>query len=196
MSTLRKTSPLSVVAKEVLLLIDWENLFFRLFDRFGAESMLIERRMAMLIEWTKQNVGELLGGHGFIFAPEHMSFFHQQICVQNNLRLMTCPKRQLTSPKRNQKTGEMQTEEDTVDETIIWFANLMMRHPNFRFICLVTGDSDFVPLLKEMGEHNIKRALIVPTIDSLSKTKELINLVDRHPGTHKRMILSLDKIAV
>lgn len=191
-----KVSLLSVIAKEVLLLIDWDNLFFSLFDRFGAESMLIDRRIATLMKWVKENVGELLGGYGFVFAPEHLTFFHQQICVQNGLKLMICPKRQLKEPKRNRKTGEMETEEDTVDETIIWFATLMMRHPNFKFVCLVTGDDDYVPLFEDMGKHNIKRALIAPTVDSLSRTKGLIDLVDRHPVTHKRMVLRLDKVAV
>lgn len=190
----RMTPLSSATAKQVLLLIDWENLFFSLYHRFGADEIHLESRIGILIKWVEKEVCEILGGYGIVFAPEHLTFLHQQICVRNKLKLMICPKRQLIIPKRNKKTGEMETVEDTVDETIIWFANTMVRHPNFKFLCLVTGDNDYVPLFREMGKRGIKRALIAPTTDSLAKSKELINLVDKHPTTLKKMSLRLDDI--
>lgn len=197
MPTIKKTpSLLPATAKGALLLIDWDNLFYSLYSRFGAEEMRIENRIKILMEWIKKEIGELLGGYGFVFAPEHLTYFHQQICVRNKLKLMICPKRQLMAPKRNPKTGDMETEEDTVDETVIWLTRMMLPHPSFKFICLVAGDNDYAPLFKEIERYGVKRALAVPTIDSLSRTKELIAVVDRHPATHKKMILRLDKIAV
>ncbi|MCX6719755.1 MAG: NYN domain-containing protein [Candidatus Staskawiczbacteria bacterium] len=178
----------------VLLLIDWDNLFFSLYERFGADEMHLESRIKNMIKWVNVEIGGLLGGYGFVFAPEHLAFHFQQICVKNNLKLMICPKRQLAEPKRNQKTGEMITEEDTVDETIEWFARTMFYHSQFKYICLVSGDNDFVPLLQEAIKYGIRRAIIPPTIDCLSKSKELVDLADRNPLTLKRMILRLDTV--
>ena len=178
--------------KQVLLLIDWENFFYSLYSFWGPDKMRLESKTERVVEWVKKEIGELLGGYGFVFAPEHLSFLHQQICVRNRLKLMICPKRQLIVPKRNRKTGDMETEEDTVDETIVWFARVMLRHPDFKFVCLVAGDNDYVPLFRELGRYGIKRALVVPTRDSAAKSKELIGLADKHPATMKRMSLRLD----
>jgi len=165
-----------ITAGKVLLLIDWDNLFFRLFERFGGEKINLEARIKKLLDWVKQDIGPLFGDCGFVFAPEHMAFVYQEMCAKNNLRLMVCPKRQLATPKINPKTGILIKEEDTVDESIIWFAKTMIFHPNFKFLCLVSGDSDFAPILKELGENGIMRALAVPTIDSLSRTRPCILL--------------------
>ncbi len=191
---IERSSPLlSATAKQVLLLIDWENFFYSLHSFWGPDKMRIEKNIERIMRWVANEIGELFGSHGLAFAPEHLSFFHQQICVRNGLKLMICPKRQLMTPKMNPKTGDMETEEDTVDETIIWFARAMLRHPNFKFVCLVAGDNDYVPLFMELERHGVKRALVVPTRDSLSKTKELVELVDKHPITLKKMSLRLDK---
>ena len=184
----------SAVAKQVLLLIDWENLFYGLFRRFGAEEMRIEARIKKLMDWIKTDIGELLGGYGFVFAPEHLSYRHQQTCVEDKLRLMICPKKHFVEPRTNPKTGDSVTEEDTVDETIIWFTKTMVRHPNFKCICLVSGDSDYIPLLEEMPQYGIKRALAIPTIDCLSKNRELTSFADRSPITDKKMLMRLDNI--
>ena len=185
---------LSSAAKgKVLLLIDWDNLFFCLFDMFKT-NMQLEHRLKKLIEWVQKDIGELFGGHGFLFAPEHLAFYHQEVCVQNNLKIIVCPKRTLEKEKLNPKTGKLMKEEDTVDETIIWFGRLMMRHPDVKFICLVSGDDDFVPFFEEAGSCNIKRVLAPPTINSLSRSKRLIRLADKHPDTLKKMILMLDAL--
>lgn len=184
---------LTAMARQVLLLIDWDNIFYGLSNRFGIEEIQIEKHIKKLVDWTKEQVGELLGGYGFVFAPEHLSHFHQQICVNNGLKLIICPKRHLLEPRVNPKTGETTNIEDTVDETIIWFAETMFCHPNFKFICLATGDRDYIPLLKQAEKHGIKRALVIPSLNSVSNKKELIRLTDRHPTTLKRMVLRLDK---
>ncbi len=180
------------VAKQVLLLIDWDNLFISLYEHFGAKEMRIEKKLEMIVRWVKEEIGELLGGYGFVFAPEHLAVLHQQSCVDNGLRIVICPKRPLEKPKRNLKTGDLIEVEDTVDETIIWFTKTMMRHPNFGFLCLVTGDSDYIPLLKEVERYSIKRALVFPTRRCLSESKELVRLADKHPKTLKIMRLRLD----
>jgi hypothetical protein len=145
------------------------------------------------MQWVK-GIGELFTGHGFMFAPEHLPSIYQEMCVSRGLRLITCPKKNLATPMRNQKTGKMETRVDTVDETIAEFAKSMVGHPNFKTICLVSGDNDYVPLFEELGDNNIRRALAPPTLGSLSQTKQLINLVDINPLTGEKMILVLSEI--
>lgn len=179
-------------ANQILLLFDWENFFYGLFNHYGSAEMYIERRIEGLMRWTK-GIGELLGDRGIVFAPEHLSSIHQEICVKNGLWLMTCPKKHLNHAERNLKSGKLEIRVDTVDETIIRYAKAMVGHPKFKTICLVSGDNDYVPLFQEMGQLGIKRALAAPTLESLSKTKELINLADINPRTNEKMVLILDK---
>lgn len=181
------------VKEQILLLFDWDNFWYSLLNRFGIGEMNVEHRIKVLMKWVN-GLGELLGGHGFVFAPEHLSSIHQEICVNNGLWLITCPKKQLSKAEKNKKTGEMETRVDTVDETIIEFAKTILGHPNFKTICLVSGDNDYVPLFEEMKNHGIKIALAAPTIDSLSRTKDLLNLVDNNSSTNERMLLMLDQI--
>jgi hypothetical protein len=181
----------------VLLLIDWDNLYYGLFQRFGHLDMHIGERIVALMEWVEE-IGGLMGGRGFIFAPEHVSAEYQRMFNENRLQLVICPKRKLKTPRADFLGGEPRTEEDTVDETIIWFAKNMAGHPSFKILCLVSGDNDYVPMFEEMGRLGIKRALAPPAIASLAKNKRLLNLTDRNPVTQKRMILLLEraKIAV
>ena len=182
---MKNNSILSMAVGQVLLLIDWDNLFISLLCFFEKpDGIRIESRIKELISWIEKDLGELLGGHGFVFAPEHLSSFHQQICARNGLKLIICPKKP--------KDPNEEKEKDTVDETIIWFANMMVDHPNFETICLVSGDSDYVPLFEEMGRCGIKRALAPPTLGSLSKSGDLVELVDLHPKTAKKMLFMLD----
>jgi hypothetical protein len=172
----------SVAVGRVLLLIDWDNFFLSLISLFKTnEGIMIENRIKKLMKWIEENLGELLGGHGFVFAPEHLSSYHQRICARNGLKLVICPKRPMNPG-----------EEDTVDETIIWFAEMMVNHPNFETICLVSGDSDYVPLFEEMGRQGIKRALAPPTVGSLSKSGDLVELVDINQETAERLLFMLD----
>jgi hypothetical protein len=172
---------------QVLVLADWDNIFLCLYNVFRAE-MRLEHRIQKMMEWIKTNIGEIFGGYGFMFAPEHLSILHQQLCVENGFKLITCPKRSIKN-----ELGEIIIE-DTVDETIVWFGKIMFCHPNVRFICLVSGDDDYVPLLQEAEKCGVKRVLVAPTIDSLSRSKRLIQLADKHPKTSQKMILRLDTI--
>ncbi len=176
------TAPTQTGSK-VLLLVDWENLFFTLFADFGPDRMNLDYRFEKLMDWIKSDIGELLSDHGFIFAPEHFAAYHRQVCVKSNLKIIICPKRQ---------TGEKL--EDTVDETIIWFGNMMFKHPDIGFVCLVSGDEDYVPLLEEAKKKKIKIALVAPTLNALSTNKAIVKLIDMHPKTGKKMVLRLDQV--
>ena len=163
---------------KVLILIDWDNLFICLQEKFGAE-MRIEERLQALTEWIKTEIGEIFKGWGFVFAPDHLTIIHRDIFVKNNLRLMICPKEQVGG-----------TQKDTVDETLIWFGEAILDHPDIGFICLVSGDADYIEFLEKAKRAGIKVALAPPTINSLSRN--LLDCVDIHPKTGKKMILRLD----
>ena len=179
---------LSATADKVLVLVDWDNLFFCLYKTFRVE-MHLDYRLKKLMEWIKAEIGEMLGDHGFVFAPEHLSPLHQQICIENNFKLIICPKKQIRDGR-----GKLTGEEDIVDETLIWFGKMMMRHPDVKFICLVSGDNDYVPLFEEASLYGVKRVLVPPTVDSLSRSKTLVRLIDKHPTTGKKMVLRLDQV--
>jgi hypothetical protein len=186
-----KTNPLDAnfqkeIKSKVLVLFDWENAFFSLFSEFGPNKLNLEYRIKKLMEWIKSDVGELLGGFGFVFAPNHFSSYHRKICIQNKIRIMICPKE--ASKKKGEKAR------DTVDETIINFGNVMLRHPDVGFICLISGDEDFVPLLENSKKNNVKIALVAPTLNSLSTNQNIVKLIDCHPETGKKMALRLDQV--
>jgi hypothetical protein len=181
---------------QVLLLIDWDNLFHSIASFFeSVEEIRIEDRIAKIREWVDCEVGPLLGGHGFVFAPEHLSLAHQEICVKHGLKLVICPKKILAEPERNPKTGQMENEHDTVDETIIWFAQMMITNTAFDTICLVSGDNDYLHLFKQMKVYGKKRALVAPTNNSLAKNGDdlLVEQVDINPANRKMMLVLVDK---
>lgn len=180
--------------EQVLLLGDWDNIWYSLQTRFGVGEMDIERRMRELMKWINKNIGGLFGQSGFMFAPEHLSLIHQQICIEQGFKLFTCPKKILTEPMEDPKTGKMKTEMDTVDDTIMWFAKSMVGHPNFKTVCLISGDKDYIPLLLWLKEHGIRIALAPPTLGSLAKDLELVGCVDESLITRERMLFVLDKI--
>ena len=180
-------------AGKVLLLVDWDNLFISLMRKFRPEKLNIEHRIKILMRWTSK-IGELLGGRGFIFAPEHMSFAYKDLCVACGLQLIICPKKTLSKPEPNPKTRRMESVVDTVDATIIWYADMMLGHKDFKTICLVSGDKDYVPLFEKMRRCGIRRALAVPTTKSMATDRAIENLVDLNPITGKKMILRLDQI--
>ena len=177
---------------QVLLLVDWDNLFYGLLHRFGAEKMFLEERIEKMMGWVKAEVGEILGsytdakglhhnGEGFVFAPPHLMQSYQTLCAKNNLAYRTCPK---TSK------GQGKGEDDTVDEKLMTFGRTMLRHCDQSFLCLVSGDEDYLPLLKEAKERKVKIALVAPTIGSLSRQGGLLRFVDKHPVTSRKMFLN------
>lgn len=171
--------------EETLLLIDWDNLFTSLWNDFGQDKLRLPERIERLMNWVKTDIGRLLGGiGGFVFAPEHLSFHHKQMFLRHGFNFFICPK----------KVEEDGSILDTVDEKIISFGRLMMRHPDVGIICLVSGDSDYVPLFEIASIYGVKRALAPPTLNSLSKDKDLTDLIDNHPITGKRMVLRLDEL--
>ncbi len=179
--------PIETNTPKVLLLVDWQNVFLNLFSTFGMPppgKMNLEERFKKLMAWIKTDIGDILGEHGFVFTSTHFLSSHQKMWGESNLKIVICPKREVKD-----KIGTK--EEDTVDDTIIWFAMAMANHPNIKFICLVSGDGDYVPMLEEVKKKGIKVALAAPTVRSLSRA--LFRLTDEHPQNGKKMFLRLDQ---
>ena len=182
-----------VNGEKVVLLLDWENILCSLRDTFGIDNMNIEHRLRQMCSWIEKEVGELLEGHGFVFAPEHFDIIFRDICVKLGFQLLVCPKRTLSEPKWDAKSGLLVSKEDTVDETLIWFGELMMNHSDVGCICLVSSDSDFIPFLEKVSSRGIRRALVIPSMVSLSDDQRLTSCADRNDLSN-RMILFLDAI--
>jgi NYN domain len=170
---------------EVLLLVDLENAIYS-FLGLGPGGMQISERIKKLMEWVDQEIGDLLGGKGFVFAPEHMTASDRKTCVQNRLQIMICPK------KKHKEKGLKS--KDTVDEKLIWFGKMMLKHPGVKILVLVSGDEDFAPLFEEAQKQGIKVGLVVPTIQSVSTNKVLVGFVDPHPKNQRKMFFRLDQV--
>jgi hypothetical protein len=176
---------------KILLLIDWENLFYSLCDILGPIDMQLEQRIKKMMEWISVEVGEVFAG--FVFAPEHMNSIHQRICTELGFTFIVCPKKYLTVSQLNPKTGFMINILDTVDQGIIDFGTMMTGYSEFNTVCLVSGDSDFIPFLKLLKKHKKRIALVAPTTYSLSQDKQMENLADLSPKTGNIMFLKLVK---
>lgn len=178
--------------RKVLVLVDWENLFYCLYQKFQSNDARIDYRIKKLIEWIRTEIGETI--YSVVFAPDHMSDDQRKMMASNGFKIHFCPKRKLDKPERNPKSGLMENVRDTVDEELIAFATMMMKHPDVGYICLVSSDGDFTPMMEEARKHNIKRVLAPITIGSLSRSQKLVKIIDTHPFTLKKMVFRMDTV--
>jgi len=196
---------ISTVKEQVLLLLDWENIRIPLSEVFGYEDIRIKDRLTALIKWAKgignlwghgviDRFGKISDGHGFVFAPTHLNGPDEDMLNKLGFIIVICPKQTLDKPRVNNKNGNWETIVDTVDDTIIDFALATTAcQCTVKTLCLASGDKDYIPLFKEMEKRGIKRALAPSTNQSIARNRELPNMVDRHPVTHKKMIYMLDQ---
>jgi len=173
----------------VLLLIDWDNFRSTLQKQFGIGKVRLDQRIGRTLNWVKGELGELLAGHGFVFAPEHLNELFRKMCAKNNLRTVTCPKRD--TPDRN---GSF----DSVDETLIWFGKMMLAHPDVKCLCIISGDKHYIPLMEAAKKQGVSVAFAVPSRSCFSETpeiiKKIIGLISINPKTGKKMYVELDTL--
>ena len=83
----KRVIPVPIIETEspkVLLLVDWENVFFSLYDPSNpSKGTNITERFPKMMEWIKSDVGELLGGYGFVFAPDRFHIDNIKMCLKN-----------------------------------------------------------------------------------------------------------------
>jgi len=187
----RSGCPVRPAGQKVLLLIDWDNFRSGLQTRFGSGKIFLEQRIRRLETWVRGELGELWGDHGFVFAHEYLNEAFKKMCVRNSLRTFTCPKRD--TPDSN---GSM----DSVDEILIWFGENMLNHPDVGFLCIVSGDKHYIPLMEKANKAGVRVAFVVPSVTCFSKTPETIakmmRLTGVHPVTEKKMFVRLDELDI
>lgn len=166
--------------RRILVLIDWDNLWLNLLNIFGPENVRISHRFDELKKWLR-TIGEIFAV--FVFAPPFLSPIFRKIIREQGFYLVACDK--------IEKTADEEGQLDTVDEALMKFGELMLDHPDINYLCLVSGDDDFIPLLRKAEEKGIKKAIAVASIHPLSRN--LVPLADRHPATQKKMILRINE---
>lgn len=166
-----------------LVLIDWENISKEILRaKIKPEKFSRAYALDQLFKWIKSEVDDIFDV--FVFTPLFMAYTDYQLLHDHGLVPTTCPKVPLGSTVKK----------DTVDPILIekglrWITHLCLTH-----ICLVSGDSDFMPLLRKAKESNLL-VMISGTDPALAKdplhppmSKELINMADISPRTKQKMI--------
>ncbi|MDD2732160.1 MAG: NYN domain-containing protein [Candidatus Pacebacteria bacterium] len=163
-----------------LVLIDWENISKKIREqRYVPERFSRAAALKRLFQWIKDEAGGIFDT--FLFAPIFMTYTDYQLLHDNGLFPFTCPKVPLGSPDKK----------DTVDPALIKKAEKWITHPELTHICLVSGDSDFIPLLKKAKKRGL--LVMISALDpALTKgsslSKELSKMADISPKTGRKMI--------
>ena len=146
------------------------------------EKFSYEVALKKLFAWIKSEVDEVFDT--FLFAPLYITYTDYQLLFDNHLVPITCPKVPLGSAEKR----------DTVDPILIEKGSKWITHPSLTHVCLVSGDSDFVPLLKK-GKVRGLLVMISGFDPALSKdpdhpsfSKELGEMADVSPKTGQKMV--------
>jgi len=161
----------------ILVLIDWDNIFINLMDALKPEQIQLSLRFDKLEKWL-ETIGKIWDV--FVFAPPGLTPFHRKIIREHGFYFIACDKIE---------KGREQI--DTVDESLIRFGKSMLNHSDINYLCLASGDDDFIDLLKLAQKRKLKIAIATANFKSLSAN--LLPFADKHPKTQKKMILRLDE---
>ena len=160
--------------KEVLVLVDWENLL-RSMDVPPPEKFSLSSGIEKLMDWL-ESIGEVFGV--FVFAPSYMVTGHLEIFHEHGFFTILCPK--IPSEGRQEPT-------DTTDSILISFGEkIISALTQLTHLCIVSGDEDFTPLIKKATQQGLKIAIAAGSHSSLAS--ELISLANKHPVTKKTMV--------
>ena len=176
------SQPPSQGGKKTLLVVDWDNVFMGLCNDCGLERIRLQERIGKMAAWIQDDVSPLISVGGFIFAPEHLNRFHKKVFTQHScFKFIICPK--------------TDSGKDTVDEEIISFCLWAIQHPEVGYLCLASADNGFYDLFQKAQALGVKRALVIPSLNSLKKKPKggrLVDCIDNHPLTGKKMAFRLD----
>ncbi len=159
---------------KVLVLLDLENLLLNINSTSPFEFSLVEG-------FTK--IMRKLGEFGrvvevFVFGPPPTINLNLSTLHQMGFRAITCPKVII------EKTGPRI---DTVDSEMIDFGKKMIAEmANLTYLCLGSGDKDFIPLIREAERCGLKIVIVAGNKDSLSE--ELTSFVCRNPVSGEKAI--------
>ncbi|SRR3990167_172027 len=166
-----------------LVLIDWENISKGFVEsEHPPETFSVSAAFDGLFDWINSETDEILDT--FLFAPLYIVYTNYQLFYDQGLFPITCPRVPLGSPKSK----------DTVDEALIKRAERWITYPGLTHVCLVSGDRDFIPLLKEVKQKGL--LIMISAIDPARAknpehpplSRELSEMADISPKTGKKMI--------
>ena len=167
----------------VLVLIDWENITKNIIGgKYKPEKFSCAAGLKKLYAWINSEVENVFDT--FLFTPLFIMYTDYQLFHDHNLVPITCPKVPLGSAEKK----------DTVDQILIDKGLKWITHPALTHICLVSGDSDFKPLLLEAKARGLL-IMISALNPSLARdpehpplSKELEKMADISPKTGEKMI--------
>ena len=158
--------------QKVVCFFDLENLIKNLPITSSPEKYSLEDGFDRLIKEIAQEMGDIV--NVYVFVPPHLAMIWGETLHRLNFFTIFCP-------KIRSKDG--QSEEDTVDQTLIEFGKTIIQDHNLTHICLGSGDKDFSGLLRLAIRSGKKIIIVSGDISSLSS--ELIKLADTRPNNEK-----------
>jgi len=148
----------------VLIECDLENIWRNLPKMPPPERLSLVAGFDRLIKEIAEQVGEII--NVFIFVPPHLAIPFGPDLHKLGFTTILCPK------VEEKATG---AEVDTVDEELIKFGQWALEELEFTHLCLISGDRDFAPLIRQAVRK--KKEIIVAAADRRSLAIELIQLV-------------------
>jgi hypothetical protein len=141
------------------IFLDWENLWKNLenflsssYERFSPKDWLNR-----LIEQIGQEEGQVI--KVYVFVPLHLASSWAETFYNLGFFTIACP-------KIRGKAGE---EIDTTDRTLMSFAETLIDETReLTFICIGSGDQDFIPLANKARDRGLRVIAAVASWGSLS----------------------------
>lgn len=154
-----------------VVFVDTDNLMSGIvLERGGSPDRISEASIIggfdNLIKRIAREFGEIV--EVFALLPPQRAYVWGVTMYRLGFYSVVCPR---VRPKGG---GE---EQDTVDETLIKLAESLIDNiKNLSFICLVSGDKDFSPMIRKVIRRGLKIIVVAASKESLSG--ELIDLAD------------------
>ena len=154
-----------------LVLIDWENIVQNWPSKgINLTYDSVYQRFTNLLKRVTKEAGAVFAV--YVFSPDYLTSTWAETFWELGFPVINCPK------------IKKESEKDTVDETLIREGKKLINLP-ISHLCVVSGDSDFIPLYDEASRKNIKIIIVAASLDSLSrdlfaenKTKRKVLLFD------------------
>ena len=155
----------------IVVLVDYENIIQNTPADPSTESPT--KKIIHLMEEIR-GMGRVIGV--FVFVPRYLAPPYEMFFWEQEFFPILCPKIRIA--------GE---ETDTSDETLIKFGKeVVFQFRDLTHLCLLSGDADFLPLLKLCRNRGLEIMVAASTIQSLAK--DLIKVASVNPDTKKRRI--------
>lgn len=157
---------------QILVLIDFDNIMLNL--DVPPESFSLTEGFDRLIQELGK-VGDIM--EIFVFAPPQTALAHLETFHKHGFFTIPCP-------RVKDKTCVAR---DTVDATLMEYGRKRIaRMQAGDYLCIGSGDKDFIPLVRRAIGHGLKIIIVAGNINSLAS--ELIGFVDKHPILPKKMV--------